>query len=66
MVVSGTPTALAVVAAPMRKLWLVNIEPSNPAAVKACCILVVKGRLWRGDLSSSWNKGPALLPQRER
>lgn len=59
MIESGNPTALAVEAAPMRKLWLLKYSPFNPLVDNVCCTYdanLIKGLLssiGRGDLEET-------------
>ena len=52
MVASGMPAALAVVAAPILKLWPLNCDPSRPVDDRACWTTDVNWCRTRGELSS--------------
>ena len=66
MVVSGTPTSLAVVAAPIRKLCALNFDPSRPAAVKARWMLSTNACRRSGVPPSVMKSGPGVQPLRLR
>jgi len=59
---SAMPAALAEVAAPMQKLWVLNLVSSRPACFKVVDRRVLKHFLVSGVPSEWVNNGPGVLP----
>lgn len=62
IVVSTTPAVLAVVAAPMRKLWPLKRLPSMPATLSASWTALTKACLCSGVPSGNGNREPGAPP----
>ena len=61
MVVSGISASLAMVAAPIRKLCLLNSALCNPAATKACLMLATNFCQRGGSPSLLMKSGPGVV-----
>jgi len=57
------PAAFADVAAPMQKLWVLNLVSSRPACFKTVDRRDLKPALVSGVPSGRMNNGPGLLPR---
>ena len=66
IVISGTVAALAVVLAPIWKLWTLKEAPGTLAAERACCTLATNHLRQSGVPSWQMKRGPGAPPQASR